>query len=196
MYKYLKYVWRVTVSMKSNEEMGASPSRYRHPGIELPASWQNHDGEKPASRRDLLPSRLQRMLQFCQIRLSLSIPTHMQAMWSKYGECLLPIHGEIRPRSCLPGNASAILGCPNLEIPASDDQRCHRPLLNKSCPALDDDDTPLQKAGRQRCTALHRVAGRDLTLLLTESCIKYSKCIKFVVGMLFLFFGMSYYFWW
>ena len=44
-------------------------------------------------------------------------------MWSKYGECLLPIHGEIRPQSCLPGNASAILGCPNLEIPTSDDQR-------------------------------------------------------------------------
>ena len=71
------------------------------------------------------PPRLQRMLRFYQIRLSLSIPTHLQAMWSKYGECLLPIHGEIRPLSCLPGNASAILGCPNLEIPASDDQRCN-----------------------------------------------------------------------
>ena len=120
----MKYVGCVTVSMKSSEEMGASQRRYRHPGIELPASWQNHDGEKPASRRDLLPTRLQRMLRFCQIRLSLFIPTHMQVGWSKYDECLLPIHGEIRPRSCLPANASAILGCPNLEMPASDDQRC------------------------------------------------------------------------
>ena len=111
--------------MKSIEEMGASPRRYRHPGIELRrASWQNHDGEKRASRRDLLPSRLQSMLRFCQIRLSLSIPTHTKVMWSKYGECLLPIHGEIRARSCFLGNASAILGCPNFEIPASDDQRC------------------------------------------------------------------------
>ena len=109
--------------MRSNEDIGAPPRSYRHPGIELPASWQNRDGEKPASRRDLLPSRLQRMVRFRLIRLSSSIPTHMQAMWSKYGEYLLPIHGEIRPRSCLPGNASAILGCPNLEIPTSDDQR-------------------------------------------------------------------------
>ena len=46
-------------------------------------------------------------------------------MRSKYDECLLPIYGEIRPRSCLPGNTSAIWGCPNLEIPASDDQRCY-----------------------------------------------------------------------
>ena len=66
-YKYMKYVGYVTVSMKSNEGMEASPRRYRHPGIELPASWQTHDGEKPASRRDLLPSRLQRLCRFCQI---------------------------------------------------------------------------------------------------------------------------------
>ena len=89
----------------------------------LPPMAHRDDGKKPASRHDLLPSRLQRMRRFCQIRLSLSIPTHMQVMWSKYGECLFPIHGVIRPRSCLPGNAS-VLGCPNLEIPASDDQRC------------------------------------------------------------------------
>ena len=63
------------------------------------------------------------MLRFSQLRMSLSSPTHTYVMWSKYGKCLLPIHGEICPRSCLPANASAILGCPNLEIPASDDQR-------------------------------------------------------------------------
>ena len=34
------------------------------------------------------------------------------------------IHGEIRHWSCLPGNSSVILGCPNPEIPASDDQPC------------------------------------------------------------------------
>ena len=59
------------------------------------------------TRRDLLPSRLQIMLRFCHIRLPLSIPTHMQAMWSKYSDCLSLICGEIRPRSCLPGKASA-----------------------------------------------------------------------------------------
>ena len=64
------------------------------------------------------------MLRFSQIWLSLSSTIHTCVMWFKYGECVLPIHGEIRPRSCLPGNASAILGCPNLEIPTSDDQRC------------------------------------------------------------------------
>ena len=36
-----EYVGCVTVSMKSNEEMGASPRRCRHPWIELLASWQN-----------------------------------------------------------------------------------------------------------------------------------------------------------
>ena len=80
MYKCMKYVGSVTVSTKSNEEMEASPRRYRHPRIELPAAWQTHDGEKPASCRDLLPFRLQRMCRFCQIRLSHSIPTHMQVM--------------------------------------------------------------------------------------------------------------------
>ena len=120
MYTYMKYVGCVIVSMKSSEGMEASRMRYRHPGIELPSSWQNHAGGKPASRRDLLPSRLQRMLRFCPIRLSLSIPTHMQIMWSKYGESVLLVHGEICPRSRLPG--SAILRCPNLEIPASDNQ--------------------------------------------------------------------------
>ena len=83
MYKFMTYVGCVTVSMKTNEEMGASQGRYRHPGIELPASWQTRDGEKPASRRDLLPSLLQRMLYFCQIRLSQSIPTHMQVMYAR-----------------------------------------------------------------------------------------------------------------
>ena len=82
-------------------------------------SYRHRAHEKPASRRNLLPSHLQRMLRFSQIRSSLSSPTHTYVIWSKYGACLLPIHGEIRPRSCLPRNASAILGCPNLEIQAN-----------------------------------------------------------------------------
>ena len=93
-------------------------------------SYRHQAHEKLASRCNLLPSHLQRMLRFSQIRLWLSSQTHMYVVWSKYGECLLPIDGEIRPRSCLPGNASAILGCPNLEIPASDDQRCSEATLN------------------------------------------------------------------
>ena len=111
--------------MKFNEEMGASPRRYRHPKIELPASSHSPDVEKPACRRDLLPSHLQRMRRFCQIRWSKSIPTHIQVMQSKSVECLLHIYidGEICPQRWLPGNVSDILGCPNLEIPASDDQR-------------------------------------------------------------------------
>ena len=68
-------------------------------------------------------------LRISQIRLSLSSPTETYVT-SKYGECLLPIQGEIIPRSCLPGNTSAILGCPNLEIPASDDQRCVCPSVS------------------------------------------------------------------
>ena len=86
-------------------------------------SYGHHAHEKSASCRHLLPSRLQRMLYFCQIRLSLSTPTHTQVMWSRYREYLLPKDGEIRPRSCLPGNATAIWGYPDLEIPASEDQR-------------------------------------------------------------------------
>ena len=79
MCKYMKYVRCVTVSMKPNEEMG-------HPQGDTgtPELSYRHHGKIMMVRSDLLPSCLQRMLCFCQIQLSLSIPTHMQVMWFRY----------------------------------------------------------------------------------------------------------------
>ena len=103
-------------------EILASFERYGHHYSTGSLSYRHQAHEKLASRRNLSPSRLQRMPRFSQIRLSQSTPNHTQVMRSKYRHCLLPTDGEIRPRSCLSENASAILGCHNLEI--------RRPITN------------------------------------------------------------------
>ena len=52
----------------------------------------------------------------------------MQVKYSKYGECLLRIEGEIRPPICLPGNASVIWDA-LISRYRCDDQPCYQNVL-------------------------------------------------------------------
>ena len=67
-------------SMKPNEERWASPRRYQHPGIELLASWQKHDGEKTASCHNILPSGLQKKCLFL-VKSNCRYPFDVVQIW-------------------------------------------------------------------------------------------------------------------